>query len=586
MKINLFAFTGFGNVALKTLLTFTNVKIIKLYTRKEKGIYPHYEEQQLDNLAEENNIVVKYIDNLSNWDIDDSADINLVVTFHRIFNQTHLSMAKHNINIHPSLLPSYKGPTPTNWMIHNNEKECGISMHLLNLEIDTGDIIYQKAYPLVQQDDSSLREFLASKVEEPIEYLISNFPNYEPIQSRYTSSVYPSYNRISQEIEKLLPYYTEVLKKLVKYNSVYGQEKEAQLYIKSEMQKLGLEPEVVYSRDDLESINLVSVIRGTANNTHNSLILNAHADVTPVDQVNTWDNDPFCAKIIDNKLYAKGAQDDKAGLAIMLLVYNVLKNLNIDLKGDLILESVIEDETTGNGSKCLVENGYTSDGVIIIDGTWSERIVYAHLGQVWLNIEIIGESVAACVEQRGTNPIYIGLNLITALRGWIDTLNSKAKSFEGIDNPFFINVGSFHSGVWAGSVPQDSKIEIQVGFNDEYTPQQIILEINEIAKDISKKIKISQGLLNTSSFKVEKDSLFINNLKDIIETNSKKEVRVVPVTGHCDMRHFKTNNCCLYGPGGGKNAHSNNEFYILDQMPIVSKNILDFILKWCNESRI
>ena len=54
MKINLFAFTGFGNVALKTLLTFTNVKIIKLYTRKEKGIYPHYEEQQLDNLAEEN----------------------------------------------------------------------------------------------------------------------------------------------------------------------------------------------------------------------------------------------------------------------------------------------------------------------------------------------------------------------------------------------------------------------------------------------------------------------------------------------------------------------------------------------------
>ena len=245
-------------------------------------------------------------------------------------------------------------------------------------------------------------------------------------------------NKIKNEIEKLTPYYTSFLQKLVQINSVYKNEKEAQLKIKEEMKKLELEPNTIYSRDDLESINLVSTIKGKESKNYNSLILNAHCDITPVENIKSWKHDPFSGEIIDNKLYGRGSQDDKAGIAIMLLVYNVIKNLNITLKGDLILESVIEDETTGNGSKCLIEHGYLSDGVIIIDGTWSQRIVYAHLGQVWINVQIIGESVAACVQERAVNPIYIGLELIQSLRKWVENLNNTAENFEGIEKPFFI----------------------------------------------------------------------------------------------------------------------------------------------------
>lgn len=315
------------------------------------------------------------------------------------------------------------------------------------------------------------------------------------------------------------------------------------------------------------------------------MILNAHCDVAPVDGPSRWLKDPFSGEILDNILYGRGSQDDKAGIAIILLLVNVLKNLNIKLKGDLIIESVIEDETTGNGSKALVDHGYVADGVIIVDGTWPKRIIYGHLGQVWLDIQIIGEPVAACVEARGLNPILLGIELIQALKIMVDALNKKGDTFENIEEPNFINIGSFHSGVWHGSVPAEANLQLQIGFSDTYCPEDIINMVVDIAHKISGRITIIQSLLRTPAYKTNKDNNLILKLKSIIERNHEEEVKLIPVTGHCDMRHFKTENICLYGPGGGKNPHGINEHYFLEHMPKIARNILDFVLAWCNEPK-
>jgi methionyl-tRNA formyltransferase len=52
------------------------------------------------------------------------------------------------INIHPSLLPEYRGPIPTYWAIKNGEKECGITIHKIDEGIDTGDIFCQKRFDI------------------------------------------------------------------------------------------------------------------------------------------------------------------------------------------------------------------------------------------------------------------------------------------------------------------------------------------------------------------------------------------------------------------------------------------------------
>ena len=164
LRLNLLALTGFGNEALKCLSRLPGVRVAALYTRQERGKFPHYEEENILELAGRLGIAAKVVDAKGDWEISDPADINLSVTFHRILRKKHLARGRFNINIHPSLLPSYKGPTPTNWMIANKEKLCGLTAHIMTEGIDEGALIFQKAYPLEAATDPLLRKFLAGKV--------------------------------------------------------------------------------------------------------------------------------------------------------------------------------------------------------------------------------------------------------------------------------------------------------------------------------------------------------------------------------------------------------------------------------------
>ena len=55
-------------------------------------------------------------------------------------------------NIHPSLLPNYRGPSPWFWTIYNEEKESGITLHYLTQEWDKGDIVAQIKFNLDQHE--------------------------------------------------------------------------------------------------------------------------------------------------------------------------------------------------------------------------------------------------------------------------------------------------------------------------------------------------------------------------------------------------------------------------------------------------
>ena len=73
------------------------------------------------------------------------SELFLVAGYGKIIPREILEIAKFKIlNIHPSLLPKYRGPTPIQSAILNGESITGITIHLLNDKIDTGDIISQR----------------------------------------------------------------------------------------------------------------------------------------------------------------------------------------------------------------------------------------------------------------------------------------------------------------------------------------------------------------------------------------------------------------------------------------------------------
>ena len=60
--------------------------------------------------------------------------------------------AKGAFNVHGSLLPKYRGRVPVNWAIIHGEKECGVSLHKMEIKPDAGDLLAQRAVPILRND--------------------------------------------------------------------------------------------------------------------------------------------------------------------------------------------------------------------------------------------------------------------------------------------------------------------------------------------------------------------------------------------------------------------------------------------------
>ena len=127
-------------------------------------------------------IISTYIEPSGSWNID-SSDLIICSTFHRILKLKHIQSARQIVNIHPSLLPYYKGATPTNWQIYDDIQITGVSAHLITSEeVDSGPIIAQKEIFNPSLSDWQLRMTLAKLTEFLIDEIIDEFPKYTTIK--------------------------------------------------------------------------------------------------------------------------------------------------------------------------------------------------------------------------------------------------------------------------------------------------------------------------------------------------------------------------------------------------------------------
>lgn len=87
---------------------------------------------------------------------DLKPDLLVVVAYGQYIPQRVIHLAKHQaINVHPSLLPKYRGSAPIQWAILNGDKETGVSIIYLAKKMDAGDIIRQECYPLGDEETSA-----------------------------------------------------------------------------------------------------------------------------------------------------------------------------------------------------------------------------------------------------------------------------------------------------------------------------------------------------------------------------------------------------------------------------------------------
>lgn len=81
------------------------------------------------------------------------ADLAVVCSYGKLFPKEFLEVTKDGfVNVHPSLLPKYRGGNPYSHVIINGEKETGVTLHFMDEHFDTGDIIAQEKIEITDKD--------------------------------------------------------------------------------------------------------------------------------------------------------------------------------------------------------------------------------------------------------------------------------------------------------------------------------------------------------------------------------------------------------------------------------------------------
>ena len=104
-------------------------------------------------------------------------DLIVVVAYGQILPPAILDLPRHGcLNVHPSLLPKYRGAAPIQWAIANGDTETGVTIMKMDAGLDTGDIIAMSSTPIQPEDDSAtLHDRLA---QLGAELLAQTIPDY------------------------------------------------------------------------------------------------------------------------------------------------------------------------------------------------------------------------------------------------------------------------------------------------------------------------------------------------------------------------------------------------------------------------
>ncbi|MGO4496308.1 M20 family metallopeptidase [Paenibacillus sp. 2RAB27] len=186
----------------------------------------------------------------------------------------------------------------------------------------------------------------------------------------------------------------------------------------------GLEahPGYMQGRDYADRPNVVGRFRGEGGG--RSLMFSSHAD-TVHEGRKPWRFPPFSGVIENDKLYGRGAYDMKGGLAASLMAIRCLRDLGVKLKGDVIAESVVDEEYGGsNGALAARLHGPDADMAIIPEPS-NLKLYPAHLGGGAWKAAFTGKNGIVFNGEQIVNALDAAVDFVRLLREFGDHLRNR-----------------------------------------------------------------------------------------------------------------------------------------------------------------
>lgn len=183
LKIGYFADGPWSHQALAKLLSDETLQVGFICARNDTPdpvLKAKAAEKGLDFITHPKINSAEFLD----WMRGYECDLFVSMSFNQIFRNGLIGLPHlKTINCHAGKLPFYRGRNILNWVLINDEKEFGITVHYVDEGIDTGDIIIQRCYPITDEDD------YATLLERAYEGCATNL--YDAIKAMQKNNVTP-----------------------------------------------------------------------------------------------------------------------------------------------------------------------------------------------------------------------------------------------------------------------------------------------------------------------------------------------------------------------------------------------------------
>ncbi|AAZ68255.1 methionyl-tRNA formyltransferase [Ehrlichia canis] len=200
MKIIFMGSPEFSVSALSYLLENESHEVVAVYTKIPKPAGRRgriLTKTPVHIIAEQNNIEVNTPKSLKHDAEQEkilslNPDVIVVVAYGLIIPQGVLSIPKYGcINIHPSLLPRWRGAAPIHYAILSGDDKTGVTIIQMNELLDEGDILLQRDIPIDEQDNiDTLSKKLAHLGSSMLIEVLDNIDNLVPIKQNNDDATY------------------------------------------------------------------------------------------------------------------------------------------------------------------------------------------------------------------------------------------------------------------------------------------------------------------------------------------------------------------------------------------------------------
>ena len=411
---------------------------------------------------------------------------------------------------------------------------------------------------------------------------------------------------VFQAIEARKEELFQLLSSLVKIDSQnfssHGKEKEICEYIQKYCEDLGLES-AMYSPMELEGFaqhpdympghgledryNVTAKWQGAED--RNALMLMAHSDTVQFGDPANWKFSPTSGEIRDGRIYGRGSGDDKSGIAVMLFLTRILKDLGFAPKANLLLNAYCDEEYGGSHGALAAVLRDPCDRVANLDAS-ADMLVHCATGGGEMKFRF-----------HAKDPVDSSYSVARAFSTVMDVLDIFAENRrqELEANRFYAGTvipetSMRYIGVKAGENGQDLAIgEIHFVFYTDKTKEEIYPEFDRLDAILKERLAplgmVSDGFYPTTRFF---HYVFCEpDCQDILDYIEAAELAGAPRPVVCGgglgdqsvIAKYGTMNAFSVGPGrrfeqeGG--AHQPNEFIECHKLVEFTKTMAAYVLK-------